>query len=185
MFEELIVWIGVLGTIVIIIVILDLCMVGAHSSVSYWSGCSIFSIICDMISTFSVSEIDKNPCLWAIRGSAFHRQHFIMKFSTSWSAVINVFKWSFLPFINMTLETYKSCYVKLRYLQNVIIPRELVVFHCFCLVFVSFCYVMLSYPDIDCVLLQMYVCSVSLLMGCSAHFVWGASKIIMKCLKVH
>ena len=99
---------GVLGTIVIIIVILDLCMVGAHSSVSYWSGCSIFSIICDMISKFSVSEIDKNPCLWAIRGSAFHRRHFIMKFSASWSAVINVFKWSFLPFINMILETYKS-----------------------------------------------------------------------------
>ena len=63
---------GVLGTIIIIIVILDLCVVGAHSSVSYWSGCSIFSIICDMISTFSLSEIDKNPCLWAIRGSVFH-----------------------------------------------------------------------------------------------------------------
>ena len=122
MFEELIVWIhpsfsvcfrkdmlfnwtvfwiilGVLGKIIItIIVILDLCMVGADSSVSYWSGRSIFSIICDMISSFSLSQIDNNP--WAIRGSAFHRQHFIMKFSASWSAV--------LPFINMTRETYKS-----------------------------------------------------------------------------
>ena len=54
-------------------------------------------------------------------------------------------------------------------------------------VFASFCYVMFSYPDIDCVLLQLlHVCSVSLeLIGCSAHFVWGASKFIMKCLKVH
>ena len=56
-----------------------------------------------------VSQINKKiPCLWATRGSAFHRRHYIIRFSDSWSAVINVFKRSFLPVINVTRKTYRS-----------------------------------------------------------------------------
>ena len=79
---------GVLGTI---LVILDLCMVGADNSMPVVDQAVPFSALCYMVSAFLVSEIDKNPCLWATRGSAFHRWHFVVRFSDSWSVFNNVF----------------------------------------------------------------------------------------------
>ena len=98
LFNWTVFWIvlGVLEKIITMIVIFYLCMVGLI--VPCLISRSISSIICDMISTFLVSQIDNNPRM--IRGSPFHWWHFIMKFSASWLAIINVFKWSFLPFIN-------------------------------------------------------------------------------------
>ena len=98
LFNWTVFWIvlGVLEKIITIIIIFYLCMVGADSSVSYQPFHFQHYLRYDF--HILVSQIDNNP--WMIRGSAFHWWHFIMKFSASWLAIINVFKWSFLPCIN-------------------------------------------------------------------------------------